>query len=73
MAERKTIVIMASTQKVRRLVLTGAVTAITITGTLYGASVKMQQEVSEVWLKFYWDLSIEVLFRIAFTNMPYGI
>ncbi|RJE22842.1 hypothetical protein PHISCL_04828 [Aspergillus sclerotialis] len=39
---------MASVKKVQRLVLTGAVTAITIAGTLYGASMKMQQEVTEV-------------------------
>ncbi|KAJ5180083.1 hypothetical protein N7492_003293 [Penicillium capsulatum] len=38
---------MASTQKVRRLVLTAAVTSITIAGTLYGAGLKTNQEVAE--------------------------
>ncbi|KAJ5742713.1 uncharacterized protein N7511_011114 [Penicillium nucicola] len=32
---------------VKRLVLTGAVTAITITGTLYGAGLKTNQEIAE--------------------------
>lgn len=39
---------MASIKKMQRLVLTGAVTAITIAGTLYGANMKMQHEVTEV-------------------------
>lgn len=39
---------MASTQKVRRLVLTAAVTSITIAGTLYGAGLKTNQEIVEV-------------------------
>ncbi|KAL4924032.1 uncharacterized protein BDV17DRAFT_295845 [Aspergillus undulatus] len=34
-------------QKVKRLVLTGAVTAITIAGTLYGAGLKTEQEVAQ--------------------------
>lgn len=39
---------MSFTPKVRRLVLTGAVTIITITGTIYGAQLKMQQDVTLV-------------------------
>ncbi|RMJ22839.1 hypothetical protein PHISP_06289 [Aspergillus sp. HF37] len=39
---------MSFTPKVRRLVLTGAVTIITITGTIYGAQLKMQQDVTQV-------------------------
>ncbi|KAL6239523.1 hypothetical protein BDW75DRAFT_236433 [Aspergillus navahoensis] len=39
--------ILNSPQKVKRLVLTGAVTAVTIAGTLYGAGLKTQQEVSQ--------------------------
>ncbi|CBF78120.1 uncharacterized protein ANIA_11630 [Aspergillus nidulans FGSC A4] len=39
--------ILNSPQKVKKLVLTGAVTAVTITGTLYGAGLKTQQEVSQ--------------------------
>lgn len=39
---------MASTVKTRRMVLTGAVTAITIAGTIYGAQVKMHQDASQV-------------------------
>jgi hypothetical protein len=34
--------------KFRRLVLTGAVTAITIAGTLYGAGLKTENEVAQV-------------------------
>lgn len=40
--------ILNSPQKVKKLVLTGAVTAVTIAGTLYGAGLKTQQEVSQV-------------------------
>ncbi|KAL3473493.1 hypothetical protein BJX99DRAFT_261280 [Aspergillus californicus] len=36
-----------SPQKVKRMVLTGAVTAVTIAGTLYGAGLKTNQEVSQ--------------------------
>ncbi|KAL3434120.1 hypothetical protein BDV09DRAFT_196060 [Aspergillus tetrazonus] len=39
--------ILNSPQKVKKLVLTGAVTAVTIAGTLYGAGLKTQQEVSQ--------------------------
>ncbi|RDW72568.1 uncharacterized protein DSM5745_07740 [Aspergillus mulundensis] len=39
--------ILNSPQKFKKLVLTGAVTAITIAGTLYGAGLKTQQEVSQ--------------------------
>lgn len=39
---------MPSPQNVRRLVLTGAVTSITIAGTLYGAGLKTNEEISEV-------------------------
>ncbi|KAL4817729.1 hypothetical protein BDW67DRAFT_183528 [Aspergillus spinulosporus] len=39
--------ILSSPQKVKKLVLTGAVTAVTIAGTLYGAGLKTQQEVSQ--------------------------
>ncbi|CAL5869018.1 uncharacterized protein PFLUO_LOCUS3246 [Penicillium psychrofluorescens] len=38
---------MPSPQNVRKLVLTAAVTSITIAGSLYGASIKTDQEVSE--------------------------
>jgi hypothetical protein len=33
---------------VKRLILTAAVTSITITGTLYGAGIKTNQEIAEV-------------------------
>jgi hypothetical protein len=39
---------MATTQAVRRWIITGAVTAITITGTIYGASLKDDVEVKKV-------------------------
>jgi hypothetical protein len=39
---------MASNPKVKRLVMTGAVTAITIAGTLYGAGIKTEKEVTQV-------------------------
>lgn len=39
---------MPSPQNVRRLVLTAAVTSITIAGTLYGAGLKTKEEISEV-------------------------
>ncbi|KAJ8108687.1 hypothetical protein OPT61_g7998 [Boeremia exigua] len=35
------------TQAVRRWIMTGAVTAITVTGTLYGAGLKTDQEVKK--------------------------
>lgn len=35
-------------QNARRLVLTGAVTAITIAGSLYGAGIKTNQEATQV-------------------------
>ncbi|KAJ5732436.1 hypothetical protein N7493_003917 [Penicillium malachiteum] len=38
---------MPSPQNVRRLVLTAAVTSITIAGSLYGAGIKTQEEISE--------------------------
>ncbi|KAB8201119.1 hypothetical protein P875_00076140 [Aspergillus parasiticus SU-1] len=38
---------MASTQKARRLILTTAVVSITIAGTLYGAGIKTEQEVTQ--------------------------
>ena len=38
----------SSTVKVRRIVLTGAVAAITATGTWYGAGLKTQQERNQV-------------------------
>ncbi|KAJ9298960.1 hypothetical protein DTO271G3_3202 [Paecilomyces variotii] len=37
----------ASTQKFKRLVLTAAVTTITIAGTLYGAGLKTEQEAKQ--------------------------
>ncbi|KAL4794359.1 hypothetical protein BDV19DRAFT_390197 [Aspergillus venezuelensis] len=36
-----------SPTKIKKLVLTGAVTAITIAGTLYGAGLKTEQEVKQ--------------------------
>ncbi|KAL4993363.1 hypothetical protein BDV10DRAFT_27290 [Aspergillus recurvatus] len=39
--------ILNSPHKVKKIVLTGAVTAVTIAGTLYGAGLKTQQEVSQ--------------------------
>ncbi|KAL4977926.1 hypothetical protein BDW66DRAFT_131344 [Aspergillus desertorum] len=39
--------ILNSPLKVKTLVLTGAVTAVTVAGTLYGAGLKTQQEVSQ--------------------------
>lgn len=41
-------VIVMSTPNAKRVVLTGAVTAITIAGTLYGAGIKTNQEVAQV-------------------------
>ncbi|KAH7361279.1 hypothetical protein BKA66DRAFT_425951 [Pyrenochaeta sp. MPI-SDFR-AT-0127] len=38
---------MAAQQTVRRWIITGAVTAITVSGTLYGAGLKGDQEVKE--------------------------
>ncbi|BCS02908.1 uncharacterized protein AKAW2_61172S [Aspergillus luchuensis] len=38
---------MASNQKIRRIVLTGAVTVITIAGSLYGAGIKTGQQVTQ--------------------------
>jgi hypothetical protein len=38
----------ATQQKIRRIVLTGAITAITVTGTWYGAGLKMKSEVKQV-------------------------
>ncbi|KAH7556451.1 hypothetical protein BM1_05885 [Bipolaris maydis] len=39
---------MATLQTVRRWIMTGAVAAITITGTIYGAGLKGQQEIKQV-------------------------
>ena len=39
---------MATQQAVRRWIMTGAVAAITITGTIYGAGLKGEQEVKQV-------------------------
>ncbi|KAL2820051.1 hypothetical protein BJX63DRAFT_428376 [Aspergillus granulosus] len=39
--------IRSSPLKIKRLVLTGAVTAITIAGTLYGAGLKTEKEVAQ--------------------------
>ena len=39
---------MATLQTVRRFIMTGAVAAITITGTIYGAGLKGEQEVKQV-------------------------
>ena len=39
---------MPSPQNIRRLVLTAAVTSITIAGSLYGAGIKTTEEVAEV-------------------------
>ncbi|KAF7672012.1 hypothetical protein GT037_009911 [Alternaria burnsii] len=38
---------MATLQTVRRWIMTGAVAAVTITGTIYGAGLKGQQEVKQ--------------------------
>ncbi|KNG50220.1 hypothetical protein DDE82_006426 [Stemphylium lycopersici] len=38
---------MATLQSVRRWIMTGAVAAITMTGTIYGAGLKGQQEVKQ--------------------------
>lgn len=43
---------MSQQLRIRRLVLTGAVTAITATGAWYGAGLKTQQEVKKVSLPF---------------------
>lgn len=40
---------MATLQTVRRWIMTGAVAAITITGTIYGAGLKGQQEIKQVY------------------------
>ncbi|OJJ43071.1 hypothetical protein ASPZODRAFT_74964 [Penicilliopsis zonata CBS 506.65] len=42
---------MPSPQTVRRLILTGAVTSITIAGTLYGAGLKTNTEVAQTTQK----------------------
>ena len=39
---------MATQQAVRRWIMTGAVAAITITGTIYGAGLKGEQELKQV-------------------------
>jgi hypothetical protein len=39
---------MANPLKIKRLVLTAAVTSITIAGTLYGAGMKTEKEVTQV-------------------------
>ncbi|KAL4936948.1 hypothetical protein BDV06DRAFT_82939 [Aspergillus oleicola] len=39
--------LLKSPTKIKKLVLTGAVTAITIAGTLYGAGLKTEQEVKQ--------------------------
>ena len=41
---------MATLQTVRRWIMTGAVAAITITGTIYGAGLKGQQDLKQVCL-----------------------
>jgi hypothetical protein len=41
---------MATLQTVRRWIMTGAVAAITITGTIYGAGLKGRQDVKQVCL-----------------------
>ena len=48
---------MASTQKARRLILTTAVVSITIAGTLYGAGIKTDREVTQVWPQDATDIS----------------
>jgi hypothetical protein len=45
---KRTMSIAKSPLKFKRLVLTGAVTVITIAGTLYGAGLKTEQEVAQV-------------------------
>lgn len=49
-----------STASVRRIVLTGAVAAITATGTWYGAGLKTQQERSQVGGNTYTDLNSSI-------------
>jgi hypothetical protein len=39
---------MPSPQNIRRLILTAAVTSITIAGSLYGAGIKTTEEIAEV-------------------------
>jgi hypothetical protein len=48
MANSFTLVVTMPPPNIKRLVLTAAVTAITITGTLYGAGKKTNQEIAEV-------------------------
>lgn len=64
---------MASNQKVRRIVLTGAVTVITIAGSLYGAGIKTGQQVTQVifsshYVSGYWLLHL-VLWEIISADM----
>ena len=40
---------MVAAPNFKRIVLVGAFTAVTIAGTLYGAGLKTEQEMSEVW------------------------
>jgi hypothetical protein len=43
---------MVNPQTVRRFILTGSVAAITITGTVYGAQMKIEQEKKQVCSHF---------------------
>jgi len=54
----------ASTAKVRRIVLTGAVAAITATGTWYGAGLKTQQERKQVSGIAFVELSEHILITL---------
>jgi hypothetical protein len=47
----------ATQQKIRRIAWTGAIAAVTVTGTWYGAGLKMKSEVSQVFLPYFLSLS----------------
>lgn len=50
---------MATTQAVRRWIMTGAVAAVTITGTIYGAGLKGEQEIKQVRHGHFYTQSAE--------------
>jgi hypothetical protein len=47
-----------STAKIRRIVLTGSIAAITATGAWYGAGLKVQQERNEVGKNMFFKSSV---------------
>ena len=64
---------MATTQAVRRWIITGAVTAITITGTVFGATLKDDVGVKKVWQLALSLLCLGSVFHIRCTHVIYLI